>query len=241
MCGRFTLKTSPADLMRAFGLLEPPPDLGARYNIAPSLDILAIPNRGPRHAEVFRWGLVPSWAKDPSIGHKLSNARAESALEKPSFRQALHKRRCLVPVDGFYEWRTEGKRKTPFYFSRHDGQPLALAGLWEVWRPPLAANDEGPRDPQRSLDANGRLWSVCLLTTDANAVVADLHDRMPVVVQPADFERWLDPALDGAAVRELLRPLPAELLGAREVSRFVNNARNEGPQCLESGQDDRLF
>lgn len=220
MCGRFTQKTSPTDLAKWLGLAEVPADLGARYNIAPSQDVLAIPNHGPRHAEVFRWGLVPAWAKDPAIGNRLVNARSETCGEKPAFREALRSRRCLLIADGFYEWRRVRNQATPVYFQRADGKPFLIAGLWEIAQAgrPL---DEPP------------LRTCCLLTTPANATVAPTHHRMPVLLMPEAMDRWLDPGpLSAEAVRDLLKPPPDELLTATEVSRYANDTAHEGPQCI---------
>lgn len=215
------MKTSPELLAKAFGLGELPPDLGARYNIAPSQDVLAVPNQGPPHAEVFRWGLVPYWAKDAAVGNKLANARGESLAEKPSFREALRRRRCLVLADGFYEWRTDGTGKTPYHFRLPDGAPFAMAGLWETWRAPGSPPDAP------------RLHTCCLITTDANAVVGQLHDRMPVILPPEDWARWLQPGqVEPAEVTPLLRPY-AGAMEAVQVSRYVNRAGQEGPQCIE--------
>lgn len=224
MCGRFTQKTSPDELARAFELAQLPPDLGLRYNIAPSLSVLAVPHQAPRHAEVFRWGLVPAWADDPAIGQRLANARSETAAEKPAFRDALRKRRCLVLADGFYEWKTAGNHKLPFYFTLRDGAPFAMAGLWEVWRP--TPDRAGP-------NAGDALHTTCLLTTDANAVVGEVHDRMPVILPPSAWSTWLDPELhDPARLQPLLRPLTELDLVANRVSRYVNSAAHEGPACI---------
>lgn len=222
MCGRFTQKTPPLELAKAFELAETPPDLGPRYNIAPSLDVLVVANReGPRLAEPMRWGLVPYWATDPGIGNKLANARCETLAEKPSFREALRRRRCLVLADGFYEWRSEGRVKSPYWFHLADERPFALAGIWETWRPKDQPDAE-------------RLLSCCLITTDANAVVGDVHDRMPVILHPDDYARWLQPEPVAAVdLQPLLRPFADAALVATPVSRFVNDARNEGPRCLE--------
>lgn len=223
MCGRFTQKTPTEQLASAFALTQAPPDLGLRYNIAPSLPVLAIPNRSPRHAEIFRWGLVPAWAKDPSIGQRLANARSETAATKPAFREALRQRRCLVLADGFYEWKTAGNHKLPFYFSLRDGAPFAMAGLWEVWRPKLRVDER--------LDT--ALHTTCLLTTDANPVVADVHDRMPVILPREAWSLWLDPDVhDPALLQPLLRPLADAELVATRVSRHVNSAGHEGPGCI---------
>lgn len=256
MCGRLTQKTPAAQLAEVFGLDSAPPELGPRYNIAPTLDILAVPNlQGPRHAEAFRWGLVPSWAPDPSVGNRLVNARAETVSQKPSFRQALQRRRCLVLADGFYEWRTDPRGKTPFHYQMKDGKPFALAGLWEVWQGPPRSSDPGaqpletnepppeanaPRDPATSKAMDGRRWTVCLLTTDANPLVAEIHDRMPVLLAPEDWNRWLDPAPVGPdALNDLLRPFPADAMAGFEVDPFVNKARNEGPQCVQPVRRER--
>lgn len=221
MCGRFTQKTPPAELAAAFGLDAVPEDLGARYNIAPSQDVLVVANRdGPRRAEVMRWGLVPHWATDPSIGDRLANARAETAAVKPSFRQALRQRRGLLLMDGFYEWQTEGRAKLPWHFHLPAHAPFAVAALWETWTPPGGQDDAA--------------WTtVCLLTTDASPAVAAVHDRMPVILPPEAWPMWLSvttPRLD--ALQALLTPWHGPLQ-ADAVSRWVNHARHEGPACLE--------
>ncbi|MSP90824.1 MAG: SOS response-associated peptidase [Myxococcales bacterium] len=233
MCGRFTLKTPAAELAAAFDLIEPPPDLGPRYNIAPSLDLVAVTNADPRRARLLRWGLVPYWADDPAIGNRLANARADSVAIKPSFREALKRRRCLVLADGFYEWQAAGKDgKRPFWFHLRSGAPFALAGLWETWVPP------GTPTAERDLAA---LHTCCLVTTEPNAVVAQVHDRMPVIVDPTDFGRWLQPEpVSIGDVGNLLRPFAADKMAAREVTRYVNTAANEGPRCLEPAAP-RLF
>lgn len=223
MCGRLTQKTSPDELVRAFALAEAPPDLGQRYNIAPSLPVLAVPNHGPRHAEVFRWGLVPAWAGDPSIGQRLANARSETVADKPAFREAVRKRRCLLLADGFYEWKTAGRDKLPFYFTLRSGAPFAIAGLWEVWHPKMS----GPTELGEALH------TTCLLTTDANAVVGEVHDRMPVILPPEAWALWLDRDLrDVERLRPWLRPLADADLVATRVSRHVNSAAHEGPECI---------
>lgn len=226
MCGRFTLKTPAAELAAAFDLAELPPDLGPRYNIAPSLAVVAVTNADPRRARLLRWGLVPRWAADATIGNRLSNARAESVADKPSFREALQRRRCLVLADGFYEWRSAGKDgKHPYWFHLRSGAPFAFAGLWETWVPPGTA--PAARDA-------ATLHTVCLVTTEPNAVVAQVHDRMPVILDPTDYGRWLhEGPLAPASVLDLLRPFPAARMAARAVARYVNSAANEGPRCLE--------
>lgn len=210
MCGRFTLSVSAGDLARLFDL-EPSriPPLQPRYNIAPTQPVLVVraSRSSDREAVFMRWGLIPSWARDPAIGGRMINARSETAADKPAFRAAIRRRRCLIPADGFYEWRPEGRVKQPYFLHPADGRPLAIAGLWERW----AAPD------------GGDIESCALLTTAANAAVAALHDRMPVIVDPCDVERWLDPTLtDPVAVADLMRPAAPDRLTWHPVSVRVN-------------------
>jgi putative SOS response-associated peptidase YedK len=170
-----------------------------------------------RAATFLKWGPVPRWAKDPSVGTRLINAGAETVTEKPSFRDAFVRRRCLVPLDGFYEWSRRGDRKRPFYFHMKDGEPFAVAGLWEVW--------EGGGAP---------LETCTLLTTEANELLAPYHDRMPVIVRPEDYDLWLDAGVRSAELlRPLLRPYAHEEMGAYEVSPLVNSPSNDSPRCVE--------
>ena len=185
MCGRFLLHAPVEVLQRAFGFAERP-NLQPRYNIAPTQTVAIVRRKddgGGRELALVRWGLIPSWAKDASIGGRLINARAETVAEKPAFRGAFRRRRALVPADGFYEWRKrEGDRpKQPLLIRRRDGQPFALAGLWEHWRGP-----------------EGEVQTCTIVTTAANVVLAPIHDRMPVILDPASYDRWLDPAQPGA-------------------------------------------
>lgn len=230
MCGRFVATAPISELAEHFAVdevvVDRPPE--PRFNVAPTLEVVAVAESrrtGARRLGTFRWGLVPSWAKDPSIGSRLINARAESLAGKPAFRSALARRRCIVPADAFYEWKrsAEGKGPRQPYVIRHrDRSPLALAGLWEVWRPPGAGDD----DPW--------LRTCTIVTTAANAVVAPLHDRMPVVLDEKDWDRWLDPSLDQAdAVTDLLVPAPDEAFETFAVSTQVNNVVHEGPDLLE--------
>jgi putative SOS response-associated peptidase YedK len=195
------------------------PDLTDRYNIAPTQPIAVVraTEEGDGHElAILRWGLIPAWAKEPGSVPLLINARAETAATKPAFRAALRRRRCLVPADGFYEWQRLGNQKQPFHMRRQDGQPFALAGLWERW--------EGP---------DGCIDSCALLTTTANELMSPIHDRMPVILDPPQFDLWLDPALqDVDLLQGLLRPYPAELMIAYPVPTRVNNARNDDPQCV---------
>ena len=195
-----------------------------RYNIAPSQGILVVraaPDGvdGAREAAVLRWGLVPSWAKDPDIGNRMINARAETVAEKPSFRAAFRRRRCLVPATGFYEWQAANGPKTPYNIGMADGGLFAMAGLWEHWTAPDGAAVE----------------TCAILTTEANELLRPIHARMPVIVAPGDFDLWLDPALAMPELLEpLLRPFDPAAMAAHPVSRHVNNVRNDDPACLES-------
>lgn len=225
MCGRYTLTVDPADLRDAFQLeTAPPPDLRPRYNIAPTQLVAVIPNEGPRRIELFQWGLIPSWAREAGIGNSLINARAETVAEKPAFRAAFKRRRCLILADGFYEWRREGEgrhiRKTPMLIQMQDGRPFAFAGLWETWKAPDA-------EPLRTC---------AIITTTPNALMAPIHDRMPVILPPAAWAAWLTPGdLPAAEAQALLQPFDAALMTARAVSTRVNNPRSDGPELLERG------
>jgi putative SOS response-associated peptidase YedK len=226
MCGRYTLTISPDQLRAVFHLeAAPPADLAPRFNIAPTQAVAVVPNEGPRHVEMFQWGLIPSWAKDSKIGNSLINARAETVAEKPAFRAAFKKRRCLVLADGFYEWRREGTgrgaRKTPMFIQMKDGRPFAFAGLWEAWKPKDAPADSDP------------LRTCTILTTSANALMEPIHDRMPVILPPEAFDLWLavgELAPDKA--QALLKPFDAESMTARPVSSRVNNPKDDAPEIL---------
>lgn len=221
MCGRFALFAGPEALARYFGVTIEDVTAPDRYNIAPSQAVLTVRARRDegREGVRVRWGLIPSWAKDPSIGNRMINARAESAPEKPAFRSAFKARRCLIPASGFYEWQaTGGKRKQPYFIRGADGEPLAFGGLWERWRP---SETEAPVD------------SCTILTTAANAVMASIHDRMPLVLEPAAFEAWLGEVPASADdLRALCRPAPDARLVAEPVSTAINSARHDGPDCI---------
>lgn len=230
MCGRYVSTSSPSELAERFLVdVVDAPELPARYNVSPRAGVYAVVARdGERHLEERRWGLVPSWAEDPGIGDRLVNARAESLLDKPAFRKAFARRRCLLPADGFYEWKplpavTVGGRrrrvKQPYYFHGPDGAPLGLAGLWEAWRAP--GDEDGPW-----------LLTCAIVTTAANPMMAPVHDRMPVVLAPDAWGRWLDPASEPGALTALLAPPPDDALVAHEVGTRVNDARNEGPDLV---------
>lgn len=215
MCGRITLKTPPAQLQEELGVLVET-ELHARYNISPSQRIAVVTNNGQRKLEFFKWGLVPSWAKDPAIGNRMINARAETVAEKPSFRNALKKRRCVILADGFYEWRADGKRKTPIHIRFESQKPFMIAGLWETWR-----------------DEHGVVIPTCtILTTAPNPFMAQYHDRMPVILPPERVEEWLSPdAREASQLAPLLVPWEGERLEAFPVSTLVNSPANDRPEC----------
>lgn len=222
MCGRFTL-TRPNELITdLFGLI-PTPVLPPRFNIAPGQYIPVVreihggPFGGDREVALLRWGLIPPWAKNQKLAYKLVNARSETAAENPAFRNAFRRRRCLVPADGYYEWREEAGRKQPYWIHFADHHPFALAGLWEHW--------ESPEDD--------RILETCtILTTEANEVSARIHERMPVICPAGLFADWLGPDERPPALEHILRPYPAEGMVAVPASPKVNNPGNEGPECL---------
>lgn len=219
MCGRFTLTVSPDQLQAAFDLSEPPPaELGPRYNIAPTQPVALVTNQLPRKLELFKWGLIPAWAKDPKIGNSLINARGETVAEKPAFRAAFKRRRCLILADGFYEWKKDGKTKTPMYIQLKDGAPFALAGLWEVWQA-----------------ADGSSVPTCtIITTTPNKIMETIHDRMPVILPPKAYATWLTPGeLTAAEAHALLQPFAASKMKARAVSTLVNNPRVDDVRILQ--------
>jgi len=218
MCGRFTL-TAPADVLQQFFPLFDLPDVEPRYNIAPTQMVITLrhlPQAARPEFERLRWGLVPPWADDIKIGYRMINARSETAADKPAFRSAFRQRRCLILADGFYEWQKNDGRKQPWYIHRADGKPFAFAGLWERW-------DKGEQP----------LQSCTILTTDSNELMRPLHERMPVILEAADYDSWLDPARhEGADLQGLLRPYPGQDLAAYPVGTHVNNARFDDNSCL---------
>ena len=220
MCGRYELHTHPAALALAFGLAAPP-DVAPRYNIAPTQQVPIVRQSaaGTREWVEVRWGLVPRWAKDPSIGAKLINARAETAAAKPAFSNAFRRHRCLVPADAFYEWKPTQEGKRPVRVALKNGKPLGMAGLYERW-----------------LAGDGAVLDSCtILTTQANALLADVHDRMPVIIAPQDYARWLDPAANEVA--DLLAPYPAEAMTWYPISMRVNAVRNDDATLIERAAD----
>lgn len=222
MCGRYVLLPGDVPLEEIFNVANPDPGsvdrLIARFNIAPSQAILAIvaDAEGKRRMGFLEWGLVPAWAKDPKTVNRSINARAETLTEKPSFRAAFRKRRCLIPASGFYEWKRNGKSKTPMFIKLKSGEPFAFAGLYEIWK----------------ASAGGETIKSCtIITTTPNTLMAEIHDRMPAIVQPADYDRWL--AHDDSEPLELLKPYDPEAMIAYEVSTRVNGSQLDEPGLIE--------
>ncbi|MBM7866311.1 SOS response-associated peptidase [Heliobacterium gestii] len=221
MCGRFTLTVNPAELLAMFGL-STAEEFAPRFNIAPGQNLLTVVNDGANKALRARWGLVPHWAKKADIGYKLINARAETLAEKPAFRGLLQTNRCLIPADGFYEWQQAGKQKIPHRFCLRDRGVFAFAGLWSSWIAPT-----------------GEMVNSCaIITTEPNERVAPIHDRMPVMLSPAQCPLWLEP---GAPVRELLRPFPPEGMEGYPVSTVVNSIKADRPDMIEPAGQGVLF
>ncbi len=218
MCGRYTLATPVERLSEEFGFENSSVELPQSYNVAPTQGVAAVLEEdGERHLEMLRWGLIPPWADDPQIGSRMINARSETAPEKPSFRRAFRERRCLIPADGFYEWQRTNGAKQPFYIHMEDGRPFAFAGLWESW----------------GKGGEGEVRTCVILTTEANAVVGEIHERMPVIVAPDAYDVWLDPASERDELTGLLVPYPEDGMEAYPVSRFVNSPSNNDPRCVE--------
>ena len=219
MCGRFTLTVNPADLQDTFSDFNFPAKFAPRFNIAPSQPVLAIPNDEKYTADFFVWGLIPMWAKDPEIGNRLINARGETLAEKPSFRGSYRHKRCLILSDGFYEWKTFGSRKTktPYYIHMQNRKPFAIAGLWDHWESP-----------------DGSSIKTCtIITTTPNELMESIHDRMPVILHPRDYARWLNPAPQTPeSLQPLIKPFPADAMTAHPVSTLVNKVTNDTPELV---------
>jgi putative SOS response-associated peptidase YedK len=221
MCGRFTLTTKPHRLRERFGLDTAPDEVPPRYNIAPSQPLWVIPNRTRRLLRPARWGLIPHWASDAAIGHRMINARAETLATRAAYRTALERRRCLIPADGFYEWQRVGRTRTPFYVRRPDAEPFAFAGLWDVWRP-------ADGDP---------IASCTIITSESNETLSGIHDRMPVILAPEVYDAWLAPAPQPADLfRPWLVPCPPEWLEAYRVTDLVNSPEHDEPACIIPAQ-----
>ncbi len=221
MCGRFTLTADPADLQAAFSWVNfGNAKLTPRYNIAPTQPIPVVTNTGLNTLDFFSWGLVPFWAKDPSIGSRMINARAETLAEKPSFKNAFKRRRCLILADGFYEWQKipNEKVKIPTYIHLKDKKPFAFAGLWEEWN---------------SSDGS-QILSATIITTEPNELIAPVHNRMPVILPEATYEQWLTPSeINPQNLSTFLRPFTAIQMETYPVSQIVNNPRNDQAACIQ--------
>ncbi|MBT4497916.1 MAG: SOS response-associated peptidase [Gemmatimonadetes bacterium] len=217
MCGRFTLLHHPQQIAERFSVDKVAVEFPPRYNIAPTQPVAVIFQHGERYLEAFRWGLIPFWSKDAKIGSRMINARAETVADKPAYRAPFKHRRCLIPSSGFYEWKKEGKEKTPTYIRLADERPFAMAGLWEEWTSP---EDE-------------IIHTCTIITTQANDFMSTIHHRMPVIFTPEQEEAWLDSTLENPAeITPLLQPYAGEM-AAHPVSKQVNIAAYDGPDCIE--------
>lgn len=227
MCGRFTLSAEEEEISERFNLTTPIGGYEKRYNIAPSQLVLAIINDGRKNrAGYLKWGLVPQWAKDATIGHKLINARGETITEKPSFRQAFRQKRCLIVTNGFYEWKREGKNKIPMYITFKDKRLFAFAGLWETFQ----THKSEP------------LHTCTIITTTPNDLVREVHDRMPVILPKVNEHRWLDRTFeDVSSLQNMIKPFPADEMITYQVSSLVNSPRNEGASLLDKDEPTTLF
>ncbi len=218
MCGRFTLTADLSTLQEAFPFVHMPEGMQPRYNIAPSQPVAVVPNDGRNRLDFFVWGLIPSWAKDPSIGNRMINARAETLQEKPSFRNAFRRRRCLVLADGFYEWKKEGQGKIPTYIRLASGNPFAFAGLWESWNAPDGSN----------------VLSCTIITTQPNEFMATIHNRMPVILPESSYSLWLESGeQDTRRLADLLAPYTSGEMQAYPVSPLVNNPKHDVPELIQ--------
>jgi putative SOS response-associated peptidase YedK len=220
MCGRFTLTVDADSIQMHFPWLKDiPPQIVPRYNIAPTQPIAVVPNSSPETVTHMVWGLIPFWAKDPKIGSRMINARAETLAEKPSFRNAYKRRRCLILADGFYEWVKQPgeKAKTPYFIHMENGSPFAFAGLWEEWHSPDSS----------------QLQSATIITTEPNELVAPLHNRMPVILPEDSYQDWLASGeIASAELQPLLKPYPADGMEAYQVSKLVNSPANDRPEAI---------
>jgi putative SOS response-associated peptidase YedK len=220
MCGRFTLTLDSKQIQEAYPWLNVPLGIQSRYNVAPSQPIAVVPNDGHQRLDFYVWGLIPSWAKDPSIGNRMINARVETLAEKPSFRNAFKRRRCLILADGFYEWKTSNvsRTKTPMFIHLKDRQPFAFAGLWELWNAPDGS----------------QIYSATIITTEPNSLMKSIHNRMPVILPQPAYEQWLAPEEQNPRdLMPLLGPFPAENMQAYPISTLVNSPQNDMPQVIE--------
>jgi len=224
MCGRYTLTADANTIQLTFNLDAVSNNLQPRYNIAPSQPVPIITNQNPSELTFVKWGLVPSWAKDASIGYKMINARSETASEKPSFRSAFKRRRCLIPVDGFFEWSKQGKKKVPMYIHLEDNELFAFAGLWETWQSPDGSE----------------LQTCTILTTEPNDLIKPLHHRMAVILDKSDYDLWLTPDdVPADVLQPLMKPFPQDRMRVYEVSTLVNSPKNDDPSIIEPFESPR--
>ena len=222
MCGRYTL-INLAHLVDLFPWIREVPEAPPRYNIAPTQPILTLPNDDQQKLEFFHWGLIPFWAKDPSIGSQMCNARAETLATKNSYKHALRRRRCLIPADGFYEWKPvpQSKTKQPVYIRLRSREPFCFAGLWENWHAPDGSH----------------VRSATIITTEPNELVKPIHNRMPAMLKREDYQRWLEPGEQAeGALMEMLRPYPSEEMELYPISTLVNSAKNEGEELIKPAE-----
>lgn len=219
MCGRYVRRTPLQNVVDLFSAVPAPAarDLKPSFNVAPTQQVAAVrmDDQDQRMIVSLKWGLIPPWASDPSVGNRMINARSETVAEKPAFRDAFRRRRCILPADGFYEWKRDGKQKQPFHIHRADQKPFGLAGLWERWS-----------------SGSDALYSCTILTTSPNDLMRTIHDRMPVILSEADYDTWLAPGSEPKDIATLMRPFPGDELVADPVSQHVNNPRNDDPRCL---------
>jgi putative SOS response-associated peptidase YedK len=215
MCGRYSFAVEDELIKVRFGVSVRSAIYKARYNCAPSQELAIISNDNPNELQFYRWGLIPFWAKDPLIGNRMINAKAETITGKPSFKNAFRRRRCLVPSDGFYEWK-KNSTKTPYRIVLKNGDPFAMAGIWEKW-----VSGEGET-----------IHSFSIITTEPNQLIAPLHNRMPVILLPENEKMWLDDTNE-AVLKGLLKPYPADLMKAFPVSKLVNSPKNDTPEVME--------
>jgi putative SOS response-associated peptidase YedK len=228
MCGRYRLARNNQSLAHFFDL-ETEVDWSPRYNVAPGQRVAVVrqdATRPVRSLSTMRWGLIPSWAKEAKTGYKMINARAETIADKPAFRKPLHSRRCLIPADGFYEWQTKGKVKSPFCFALADDSLFAFAGIWEAWK-----------NPEKEF-----VETCSIITTSANSLLSGIHDRMPVILEPDSYDVWLDPGFTKVEdLLDLLKPYPADSMRRYPVSPRVNSVQNDDPACAEPYIPEMLF
>ncbi len=224
MCGRFAMKASDEKVTARFAVQESLFSIRPRYNVAPSQIVGVILDNGMRYLEGLKWGLIPSWSKDPKIGNKLINARGETLAEKPSFRTAYKRRRCLIPATGFYEWKKEGDQRIPMYIHLKDHELFGMAGLWEEWQAPDGSF----------------VRTFTIITSPPNGLMETIHSRMPAILKPEDEAMWFDPSLQNSKeLQALFQPYPAEAMTTHPVSKHVNSPANDDAHCIEPDQENK--